>query len=35
MPADFGRYELRTISLMQSTLTPDGSVYTELHAVAL
>jgi len=35
MPADFGRYELRGISLMQSTLTPDGSVYTELHAVAL
>lgn len=32
---DFGRYELRAISLMQSTLTPDGSVYTELHAVAL
>jgi 2'-5' RNA ligase len=32
---DFGRYKLRTISLMQSTLTPDGSVYTELHAVAL
>jgi 2'-5' RNA ligase len=31
MPAtDFGRYELRSISLMQSTLTPDGSVYTEL-----
>jgi 2'-5' RNA ligase len=32
---DFGRYELRGISLMQSTLTPDGSVYTKLHAVAL
>jgi len=32
---DFGRYELQTISLMQSTLTPDGSVYTELRAVEL
>lgn len=35
MPIDFGRYELRTLSLMQSTLTPDGSIYTELHAIAL
>ena len=34
-PANFGQYELRAISLMQSTLTPDGSVYTELHTVAL
>jgi 2'-5' RNA ligase len=34
-PANFGQYELQAISLMQSTLTPDGSVYTELHAVAL
>jgi len=34
-PATFGRYELRAISLMQSTLTPNGSVYTELHTVAL
>jgi len=34
-PADFGRYELQAISLMQSTLTPDGSVYTELHTVKL
>ena len=34
-PADFGRYELRAMSLMQSTLTPNGSVYTELHTVGL
>jgi 2'-5' RNA ligase len=33
--ASFGRYELRSISLMQSTLTPDGSVYTELCAIGL
>ena len=32
---DFGQYQLRAISLMQSTLTPNGSVYTELHTVAL
>lgn len=34
-PIDFGRYTLHAISLMQSTLTPDGSIYTELHAIAL
>ncbi len=34
-PAAFGHYALESISLMQSTLTPDGSVYTELHRVAL
>jgi len=34
-PAHFGQYELRAISLMQSTLTPNGSVYTELCAVGL
>ncbi|MCS7208942.1 MAG: RNA 2',3'-cyclic phosphodiesterase, partial [Fimbriimonadales bacterium] len=34
-PADFGAYELHAISLMLSTLTPDGSVYTELERVAL
>lgn len=35
LPTDFGGYELRTLSLMQSTLTPDGSIYTELHAVSV
>ncbi|MDW8107047.1 MAG: RNA 2',3'-cyclic phosphodiesterase [Armatimonadota bacterium] len=35
LPADFGTYELRAISLMQSTLTPDGSIYTELERVEL
>lgn len=34
-PAFFGSYALESISLMQSTLTPDGSVYTELHRVML
>ncbi|GIV04771.1 MAG: RNA 2',3'-cyclic phosphodiesterase [Fimbriimonadales bacterium] len=35
LPAPFGAYELRTISLMQSTLTPDGSLYTELAQAPL
>jgi 2'-5' RNA ligase len=35
LPAPFGAYELRTISLMQSTLTPNGSFYTELAQVPL
>lgn len=35
LPAEFGGYELRAISLMQSTLTPDGSIYTELERVEL
>ncbi|OYT73274.1 MAG: RNA 2',3'-cyclic phosphodiesterase, partial [Armatimonadetes bacterium JP3_11] len=35
LPAPFGAYELRTISLMQSTLTPSGSFYTELAQVPL
>jgi 2'-5' RNA ligase len=35
LPARFGAYELRAISLMQSTLTPDGSIYTELAQVSL
>lgn len=35
LPAEFGSYELRAISLMQSTLTPDGSIYTELERVEL
>jgi len=35
LPARFGTYELHAISLMQSTLTPDGSVYTELAQVPL
>ncbi len=34
-PADFGRFELQAISLMQSTLTPEGSIYTELERVGL
>lgn len=32
---EFGRYELQAISLMQSTLTPEGSIYTELERVGL
>ncbi|MCX7993862.1 MAG: RNA 2',3'-cyclic phosphodiesterase [Fimbriimonadales bacterium] len=34
-PASFGAYTLQAISLMQSTLTPDGSLYTEVERVAL
>ncbi|MCS6920126.1 MAG: RNA 2',3'-cyclic phosphodiesterase [Fimbriimonadales bacterium] len=34
-PANFGSYQLQTISLMQSTLTPDGSIYTEIKQVKL
>jgi 2'-5' RNA ligase len=34
-PANFGQYKLQATSLMQSTLTPDGAVYTVLHTVAL
>ncbi|MFN4032704.1 MAG: RNA 2',3'-cyclic phosphodiesterase [Fimbriimonadales bacterium] len=32
---EFGRFELQAISLMHSTLTPEGSVYTELARVIL
>lgn len=35
LPAEFGAYELRALSLMQSTLTPDGAIYTEIERVAL
>lgn len=35
LPAEFGTYQLRAISLMQSTLTPNGSLYTELERVEL
>lgn len=35
LPARFGTYELHAISLMQSTLTPNGSLYTELTQVPL
>ncbi len=35
LPAEFGAFELRAISLMHSTLTPDGSIYTELEHVEL
>ena len=35
LPADFGAFELRAISLMHSTLTPDGAIYTELAQVEL
>lgn len=33
--AKFGSYELQAISLMQSALTPEGSIYTELERVEL
>ncbi|MFN3689835.1 MAG: RNA 2',3'-cyclic phosphodiesterase [Fimbriimonadales bacterium] len=35
LPADFGAFELHAISLMHSTLTPTGAIYTELERVNL
>ncbi|GIV08708.1 MAG: RNA 2',3'-cyclic phosphodiesterase [Fimbriimonadales bacterium] len=34
-PDQFGSYELQAISLMQSTLTSEGAIYTELERISL
>lgn len=35
LPALFGSYELRALSLMHSTLTPNGALYAEIERVDL